>query len=205
MRWLLVAIVFDASLVAAERAPGNVYVDGGVMADTARYLNAALTLEGGVRLPRGPFWLHASGAYGGTVDLFEGQGPFRRVMAGVESEAPCRTEYEHPALWSCLLLGIDVGYQTNHVRFRGNVPDAASHGLVITPRIALSGVIHQFAVRTDFHAVVYREHAEGSGPSWQFGLGVALAIGYPPVMAGWIATNRNPTDQRQPAVARAAR
>src|ERR1700689_1055680 len=113
MRWLAI-VLLSATSVAAEPAPGNVFVVGGVMMDTDRFVNGALTIDSGVRWPETPLWLHVNGAWGGTADLFDGTGPFRRAMAGVETEGPCRLDGDR---WSCLLLGIDAGYETSRVHY----------------------------------------------------------------------------------------
>jgi hypothetical protein len=177
MRWAILSMSAMCSVAAAERAPGDALVAAGIATDTGRFVNGALTLEGSIRLPVAPLWIHALAAAGGTADLFDGHGPFRRVMAGIETEGPCRTEDEHPELWSCLLLGLDAGYESSHVNFRDGSPDFADAGAVIVARLGLSGVYHRFAIRGDFH---FAEHRE-SGPvdaQWQWGLGVGFAVGY---------------------------
>jgi hypothetical protein len=172
-----IAMLLVSSAAAAEHAPGDALVAAGIVIDTDRFANGALTLEGALRLPVQPLWVHASGAWGGTVDLFEGSGPFRRGMAGLELEGPCRTEYENPAMWSCLLLGLDAGYESSHVNFRDDVTDYTDAGPVIVARLGLSGVYHHLAIRGDFHFVEHREHGPVDA-GWQYGLGVALAVGY---------------------------
>ena len=172
-----IAMLLVSSVAAAEHAPGDALVAAGVLVDTDRFANGALLLEGAVRLPVQLLWVHALAAAGGTADLFEGEGPFRRALAGLELEGPCRTEYDHPAQWSCLLLGLDAGYESSHVNFREDIPDYTDAGPVVVARLGLSGVYHRLAIRGDFHFVEHREHGPVDA-GWQYGLGVSLALGY---------------------------
>ena len=177
MRCAIALLTVLSSATAAEAAPGDALVAAGIATDTGRFVNGALTLEGSIRLPVAPLWVHALAGWGGTANLFEGHGPFRRVVAGIETEGPCRTEADHPELWSCLLLGLDAGYETSHVDFRDGSPDFVDAGAVIVARLGLSGVYHRFAIRGDFHFVEHRERGPVDA-QWQWGLGVGFAVGY---------------------------
>jgi len=75
---------------------------GGVAASG---ITAMLGASVGIRLGRGPWWLHGEVAYGGGTDLDSGGGPVTQVRAGLE-HASCSDDRV-----VCLRLGADLGYQ----------------------------------------------------------------------------------------------
>src|SRR5687768_11582299 len=62
---------------------GSAFIAGGVLIGVDHFLNMAWLLDGGVRVPSLPIWLHAGLAYGNSVD-FAGGGSFRRGTIGFE-------------------------------------------------------------------------------------------------------------------------
>ena len=114
----LVLVLAMTGIAAAQPAltppvppPSPGYIAGGAeLSADARFIDAALDLEGGYRIAGSPFLLHAlaaRGSFGGGW-MVSAAGTYTVVRGGVEVER-CGANGK-----LCILLGGDVGYQHLH-------------------------------------------------------------------------------------------
>jgi hypothetical protein len=145
------------------------FLGGGLMVGADHFTNGALIVEGAVKLPRVPLWVHGQGAFGGSVD-FEGSGAFRRVYAGLETRA-CTS----PGL--CGYLGLDAGYELQTWSAHGEMTEHFE-GAVIGPRFGLDAGGTRARFRLGLELYRYRRGADSSMPRWVSGGDLAMTFAY---------------------------
>ena len=135
-----------------------------------RFAHAALTLEGGVKVPNTPLWIHGMAATGNATD-FEGGGPYNRVLAGIETRS-CSSIY------LCLSLDLDAGYQT--LTWSGDPGDADEHyeGMALAGRIGIDTGGEHVRFRAALEIVTVHDHSNVTPLAWDSGAGLALGIAY---------------------------
>jgi hypothetical protein len=154
--------------------PDNFFIGGGFVLGADHFINAALAVEGGLRLGATPLWVRGLLAKGDSFD-FEGGGGLTRGMIGVELRGCSGPGF-------CGFAAVDAGYQTQ--TWNGQDPDDMTEhhdGLLIGPRIGLDAGGDRFRFRFAFEATRYHHHEEingNSSTSWQGGGGFTMTVVY---------------------------
>jgi hypothetical protein len=150
------------------------FIGGGFTLGADHLMNAALVVEGGLRLGGTPLWVRGLFARGNSFD-FEGGGSMTRGMIGVELRGCSSQAF-------CGFAAIDAGYQQQ--TWNGDDPsDMVEHhdGLLVGPRIGLDTGGDNLRFRFAFEATRYDHHEEINGNStthWQGGGGFTMTLVY---------------------------
>jgi hypothetical protein len=150
------------------------FIGGGFILGGDQFIDAALAVEGGLRLGSNGLWLRGLFARGSAFD-FEGGGNLTRAMIGLEYRGCSRQSF-------CGFVALDVGYQQQ--TWAGDDPDSMTEhhdGLLVGPRIGLDAGGDNLRFRFAFEATRYDHHAvtsAGESTSWQGGGGFTMTLVY---------------------------
>jgi hypothetical protein len=166
-RWIVIAIVLSS---ASARADDSGFLGAGVVVGVDRFIHAAVTLEGGIKLPDVPLWVHAVAATGGAGD-FEGGGPYKRLLGGIETRS-CSSIY------LCLSLDLDAGYQS--VTWVGDTGDPDEHykGMALAGRIGIDTGGEHVRFRAALEIITVHDRSNVTSPAWDSGAGLAIGLAY---------------------------
>ncbi len=131
----------------------------------------AFVLEGGLRLGTLPVYAHASGASGGGGD-FENTGDFFRALAGLELRQCSGGD------GACLVLAMDVGFQTQVYPGDPGEMDEHHHGFVGVSRIGVDTGGEHVRFRATVELSQWHDRSDVAKPTWQLGVGTSFGLAY---------------------------
>ncbi len=177
MRYVL-ALVLLAGTAHAESEHGS--ITAGIGFDAEPALNAAFTLDGSYRI--GWLAVRAIGSRGVAAApgdaLHGGIGAFRRYVGGVEGRWCGERAIDLAVADSaCAYLGLDAGYERQHIAYHDGGPSYDSHGAVLATRLGMYAVYRRLVVRGAFVFMLHDEHAT-EAPGWHRGLGIEASLGF---------------------------
>ncbi|MGE5182124.1 MAG: hypothetical protein ACM31C_08680 [Acidobacteriota bacterium] len=147
------------------------YVGGGAMLGIGSWIESAVVVDAGVRMPGRAGWLHGQFASGGGGD-FEGTGPLYRGLVGVENRCTGSD--------TCAIAGADVGYEL--LTWNGDPGDMAEHhhGLVVAGRLGVDAGGDHVRFRAAFEVSMFHDHSEMTSASWGPDVAVSIGLAYRP-------------------------
>ena len=150
----------------------RVFLHGGVLLTVDHFLNAALLVDGGIRLGPLPFAFHASYASGGSLDADNG-GDMWRVTAGFEARSKTMG-------FGYTFLDLDLGYQ--HQTWGDPDPEAYEYevhrGGMAIARVGYDGGSDHWRVRATFELYRYHREFVDQMTTWNTGGGFTVSLGY---------------------------
>ncbi len=178
---LLVASSALASPADAEEPPASPavapavehgFIGGGAAWSVGKFFQQALLAEGGVHLGDLPLWVHGLAAFGNGGD-FQRDGTAWRTVAGLELRQCTR------AGGACLLLGIDLGFQSE--RWPSGIPgemDELHRGFLGASRVGIDTGGAHVRFRADVEITQYDDHSNVAIPKWELGFATSFGVAY---------------------------
>jgi hypothetical protein len=149
------------------------FIGGGfLLGATGSFINAALAVEGGLKLASAPLWIHGFLAKGSSFD-FEGGGDLTRGLIGLETRG-CSSH------GVCGFIAVDVGYQT---QVWNSLDEMTEHhsGMLIGPRAGLDAGGERVRFRFAFEVLRYDHHVDtlnGEANGWGTSGGFTMTLVY---------------------------
>lgn len=148
------------------------FIGGGFLLGGDQFINAAVVVEGGLRLGSTPLFVRGLFAKGNSFD-FEGGGGLTRGMIGVELRGCSSRAF-------CGFAALDAGYQQQTWSSEDEMTEHHS-GLLVGPRIGLDAGGDNVRFRFAFEATRYDHRTEIGGnatTNWQGGGGFTMTFVY---------------------------
>ncbi len=146
-------------------------VGGGVVFASDTFLDAALVIEGAVKVPGVPLFIRGMGGLGGSADS-DGGGEFVRVVGGIEARRCGSRSF-------CVFGGVDAGYQRQTWSASDDPFGEMTehhHGLVIGPRFGLDAGGEALRFRLALDMLQYRHQSSVSDTKWEQSVGLTMSI-----------------------------
>jgi hypothetical protein len=148
------------------------FVGGGAAWSVGKFFQQALAVEGGVRVADLPLWVHGLAAFGNGGD-FEGGGTAWRTVAGLELRQ-CSG-----AGGACLVLGIDLGFQSE--RWSSGNPgemDELHRGFFGASRVGIDTGGRHIRFRADVEITQFDDHSNVVITTWDLGFATSVGVAY---------------------------
>jgi len=171
MRVVVCAIVLQALPGRADPGEPATFVGGGVSLGASHLIDAALVMEGAVKLPGHAVWIRGSGSYGGSFD-FEGGGLFLRGSVGAESMSCSSPSF-------CWIGGTDFGYQRETWKDQDDDLAIEKHyGFLAGLRVGLDAGGDNLRFRLAFDLAACERRSNVDATSWGLGGGLTMTLAY---------------------------
>ena len=146
------------------------FFGGGAAWSVGKFFQQALAIEGGVRVTDLPLWVHGLAAFGNGGDFDRG-GTSWRTVAGLELRQ-CSS-----AGGACLLLGIDLGFQSERWSVPGGM-DEIHRGFFGASRIGIDTGGKHVRFRAEVGLTQFDDHSNVAITKWDLSFATSVGVAY---------------------------